>query len=235
MMVRCPQCSVPQDVPLRGGGDGATLVHCRDCGHEWIEGRAFAVVDLPLSPPPVLPDVSADQIAEAARLAKGQFAASRRLRRIRAAAWTALLLVAVLPLMTLVLLPEKVVAAVPASIRFYDWIERDVNIYGLEIQDVEVQFLSVSGKKVIAVKGRLANIAARERKIPWLRFGLRSNDNVEVYHWTLNTEARPLRAGESTSFTTRLASPPPAAGRLEIRFARASEIGSNAEHERTDY
>ena len=85
--------------------------------------------------------------------------------------------------------------------------------------------------KVIAVKGRLTNVDSRDRKIPWLRLGLRSNDNVEVYHWTLNTEVRPLRAGESTSFTTRLASPPPAASRLEIRFARASEIGSNAKHE----
>jgi len=231
MMVQCPQCFFPEDMPFPSVGHGGTLVHCRDCGHDWIEGRVLPIVEVAPLPAPTLPDVSADQIAEAARLAKGQFAASRRLRRVRATAWTALLVVSLLPLGALILLPEKVVAAVPASIRLYDWMNRDVNIYGLEIQDVEVQFLSVTGKKVIAVKGRLTNVDSRDRKIPWLRLGLRSNDNVEVYHWTLNTEVRPLRAGESTSFTTRLASPPPAASRLEIRFARASEIGSNAKHE----
>jgi hypothetical protein len=102
-----------------------------------------------------------------------------------------------------------------------------VNIYGLEIRQVDLQHLIVDGRRVIAVKGEVANVSSSVRKIPWLRFGLRSIDNAEVYHWTLDTEVRPLNPGESTSFVTRLASPPEAARNLEIRFARADEIGSN--------
>ena len=45
------------------------------------------------------------------------------------------------------------------------------------------------------------------------------------------TGARPLNAGEITNFVTRVASPPEAAKKLEIRFARADEIGSNTIHE----
>ncbi len=35
-----------------------------------------------------------------------------------------------------------------------------------------------------------------------------TGSQAEVYTWTLDTGARPLRAGESTSFVTRVASPP---------------------------
>jgi hypothetical protein len=49
----------------------------------------------------------------------------------------------------------------------------------------------------------------------------------EVYHWTTAAGTRPLRAGEVSNFIARIASPPQAGERLEIRFARIDEIGSN--------
>jgi hypothetical protein len=81
---------------------------------------------------------------------------------------------------------------------------------------------------VLAVKGEIANISGGERKIPWLRFGLKADGGGEVYTWTLDAGARPLKPGEITSFVTRVASPPETAKNLEIRFAHASEIGSIA-------
>ena len=56
---------------------------------------------------------------------------------------------------------------------------------------------------------------------------LRDGANQEVYQWQLNTESKPLKPGEAKSFVTRIASPPQAAEAVEIRFARADEIGSN--------
>ena len=165
------------------------------------------------------------------RVANLQFAASRRSRRKHAIAWASLMAAAATPFLVMLMYPEKVVAAVPATMGFYDWLGRDVNIYGLEIRQVDLQKLIVDGKKVIAVKGELVNVTSSDRKIPWLRFGLRSKDNAEVYHWVLSTDVRPLRPGESTNFVTRLASPPAGADRIEIRFARADEIGSNEVHE----
>jgi hypothetical protein len=103
----------------------------------------------------------------------------------------------------------------------------DVNIYGLEIRKVEMQHLLVEGKRVISIKGEIANISSSPQKIPWLRFGLRDKGQAEVYNWQLDTNARPLNPGESTNFVTRIASPPETAGEVEIRFARADEIGSN--------
>lgn len=170
---------------------------------------------------------TADQIMQSAREARTIFRVNRQARRVRLASWASLAALALAPLAGAAAFPEQVVASLPASIRVYDMVGHDVNIYGLEIRQVDVQNLIVDGRKVIAVKGELANVSAQVRKIPWLRFGLRSSDNAEVYHWTLDTEVRPLKPGESTSFVTRLASPPEAAENMEIRFARADEIGSN--------
>lgn len=207
---------------------------CADCGHAWIEGLALPAPPDPRSHVPAT--AQADKTADVAhhllaanREARKEFGNLRRLRRRNLAAWAGLAAVAsALPLVALAF-PEQVVTAFPASIRFYDILGRDVNIYGLEIRQVDVQHLVVDGRKVIAIKGEIANAASSVRKIPWLRFGLRSTEGAELYQWTLNTEVRPLRSGESTSFVTRLASPPEDARNLEIRFARAHEIGSNAE------
>lgn len=230
MIVRCPSCSSRNEIPVLSAMGASTVVDCVDCGHDWIEGSALpAVVEARTETPgraPV-PEPETRQLVEAARTARRVFEARRRRRRIRLAAWTGLAALALAPIAALAAFPEQVVTAVPASIRVYDWAGQDVNIYGLEIRQVELQHLIVDGRRVIAVKGELANTSSSVRKIPWLRFGLRSKDNAEVYHWTLDTEVRPLKPGESTSFVTRLASPPEAARNVEIRFARADEIGSN--------
>ena len=123
--------------------------------------------------------------------------------------------------------PVSVVKAAPAAIVLYNWMGRDVNIYGLVIRKVEMQHLLVEGKRVISIKGEIANISSSPQKIPWLRFGLRDVGQAEVYNWQLDTNARPLNPGENTNFVTRIASPPETAGEVEIRFARADEIGSN--------
>ncbi|WP_290546076.1 hypothetical protein [Aestuariivirga sp.] len=179
------------------------------------------------APEPVPKTGAIHPLIEAARGAQKEFRLRRRARRVQLAAWAGLAVLTLAPAIGVLAFPEQVVAAVPGSIGLYGWMGREVNIYGLEIRKVDLQHLIVDGRKVIAIKGELTNVSSTERKIPWLRFGLRSKDNAEVYHWTLDTEVRPLRPGESTSFVTRLASPPDAARNLEIRFARADEVGSD--------
>ena len=60
------------------------------------------------------------------------------------------------------------------------------------------------------------------------RFILRDGEAKDVYAWTVDSGVRPLRPGEMTNFTTRVASPPEGAEAVQIRFARIGEIGSNA-------
>lgn len=235
MIVHCPGCSARLEIPAPSPGLGATMVDCPVCGHEWIEANAQPVVNAPSSTMPEpetgLAGSDTGHLIAAARAARGEFLAARSRRRTRLVSWFGLVLLTVSPFAGALLMPERVVAAIPAAIKVYSWMGRDVNIYGLEIRHVDIQRLMLDGKMVIAVKGELANVSSSTRKIPWLRFALRTKDNAEVYHWTLDTEVRPLKPGESTGFVTRLASPPAASSDLEIRFARADEIGSNAGHD----
>lgn len=200
------------------------MAECTFCGHEWIETRA-ADVEADQAVAETSPDIR--HLINAARQAREAFVAERRKRHTKGALWLAFLMFAVGPIGIALVFPEPVVAAAPAAIALYDWLNRDVNIYGVGIRKLKVEHIQANGQPMIAVKGELTNISGSPRKMPWLRFGLRDDALSEVYSWQLDTGARILKPGESRSFVTRLASPPETARKLEIRFARADEIGSN--------
>jgi predicted Zn finger-like uncharacterized protein len=227
-MTRCPSCSTQIDLNSSDLDQG--VAHCPACNHGWLEAKPVEPLRsaLPVADHAELPDQEVRQLLSASLLAQEAFQQRRKRRRAAIAAWLGLALFAATPAAIALTLPAQVVAAAPAAIGFYDWLGEEVNIYGLEIRKVELQHLIVNSQKVIAIKGELQNVSSDERKIPWLRFGLKSADNVELYQWQLDTASRPLRPGESKSFVTRVASPPEAASRVEIRFARPDEIGSNA-------
>jgi hypothetical protein len=127
--------------------------------------------------------------------------------------------------------PEMTVRLFPASIRLFDGLGMPVNIYGLEVRRIEQQHVIVDGTRVISITGEIVNISERDRKVPSIRFILQNNARNDVYAWTLDSGIRPLRPGEMTTFTTRVASPPAVAENVQIRFAHADEIGVNPGHE----
>ncbi len=211
-----------------------TLLRCASCGHSWLESRAteIAPAPAPRQVPAVIdhspePDQEIRRLVEASRLAQEDFAAKRKVRRKRLAGWAALATAAMAPLAVAFATPELVVKSLPVTVKGYSLIGQDINIYGLELRKLEMQNMSVDGTKVLAIKGEIANTSSSERRIPWLRFGLRAENGAEVYQWTLDTDSRPLRPGEMTNFVTRVAAPPESAEIVEIRFAHANEIGSN--------
>lgn len=213
------------------------MIKCSVCGHDWIEGRAVEINrDLPALPQSNIElalesDQEIRRLVNATREAQEHFAIKRKGRRAAAFAWASLAILATCPIALALAFPETTVRAVPASVAVYKALGEDVNIYGLVIRNVEMQHLLDSGKRVIAVKGEVTNVSASSRKIPWLRFGLKDAQKAEVYSWQLDTATRPLNPGESTSFVTRIASPPELAEEIEIRFARLDEIGSSAVHD----
>lgn len=233
MIVRCPSCASLSELPAPQPGGKGHMSACRSCGHVWRDPNTTGMSMEPIPPAAALrktaalPDLEVQRLVSAGRQAEEAFLLRRRKKRVAAAGWLALGLFALSPAAIAVAVPERLVTAAPASIGLYQWLGRDVNIYGLEIREVEMQHLLVDGQRVIGIKGSIVNVSAAERKVPWMRFGLRAADGMEVYQWQLDTEQRPLRPGEARRFATRIASPPENAARVEIRFARANEIGSN--------
>jgi hypothetical protein len=234
MIVRCPSCSSRAELPSAKLEGGNPMINCGVCGHSWIEGRAVEIIrdvspQLPaLSDPVYEPEHEIRRLVDASRQAQEAFLNRRKRRRRLAASWVCLFGLATSPAAFALAFPETTVGMAPASIALYDWMGREVNLYGLDIRKVETQHLLVDGQRIIAIKGEIANVSGSQRKIPWLRFGLRDAKGAEVYTWQLDTKARPLDALETTNFVTRVASPPESSGKIEIRFARIEEIGSNA-------
>ena len=233
MIIRCPSCHTRYDLPLsRMDADGAVM-KCPSCHHSWLESRAIEVSYEPVRNLPEVaePRFEADaeirRLVDATRGAEEAFAARKRRRRKTIAAWAAFGILVTTPFAGAMAFPEAAVRLFPASMAAFAWAGKDVNIYGLTIRRVETQHLNAEGTPVIAIKGEISNTSGVSRKIPWLRFGLHDPSGKDVYSWQLDTNVRPLEPGESTSFVTRIASPPTAAGEIQIRFARIEEIGSS--------
>ena len=233
MIISCPSCATRYDMPASRIAAEGTMIKCAACGQSWLEGRAIEVAQgkVPAIADPFQPDAEIRRLVEASREARETFAVKRRQRQRRMAAWGAFAAAMAVPVILAAIFPETVVRAAPATVSAYEALGKDINIYGIDLRRIEMQHMVVEGARVLAVKGEIVNISGGSRKIPSLRFGLRDAASTEVYQWTLDSGARPLKAGEVTSFVTRVASPPETARHLQIRFAHADEIGSTPVHE----
>jgi hypothetical protein len=178
----------------------------------------------------VTPDADREikRLVDASCAAQEAFEVQRRERQRRRRGWIAFAAAVAAPFILVALFPEQVVRVAPAAALFYEGAGIAVNIYGLEIRPIDQQHMILDGTHVLAIKGDIVNVSGSDRKVPSLRFILRDRASKDVYAWTVASSIRPLRPGEMTSFTTRVASPPATAETVQIRFARIDEIGSNA-------
>jgi hypothetical protein len=243
MIVTCPSCATRHDFPnaLRAPGD--VKITCRSCSHRWIEIDGETTIDVEAyrqsaprtrhpgseSEPDYEPEEDVKRLFAAAREARATFAERRKDKTRRLRAWSVYGVFLTLPFIAAAIFPEAVVSAAPITLKAYERLGMDVNIYGLEIRKIQQQHALVKGTRILSVKGEIINTTASLQKIPWLRFALQDPASKEVYNWTLDTASRPLGPGESTSFVTRIQAPPETAHNLQIRFAHATEIGSNAQ------
>jgi predicted Zn finger-like uncharacterized protein len=237
MIVACPACATRYDFPASRFSASGTMVRCVECGHSWIESRPVEVIDIAPRPLPVTtsaPEPSEERevrrLTEAARVARQEFILRQHQHRRRLFGWAGFAAALLSPIVACLLMPETTVRLMPASMAFFDYAGIDVNIYGLEVRRVEQQHVIVDGTRIISIKGEIVNVSDEDRKVPSLRFILKNGAADDIYAWTLDSGIRPLRPGEMTTFTTRVASPPPAAEDVQIRFARADEIGVNPGH-----
>ena len=234
MIVRCPSCATRYDIADHVQGSSAFTVSCRSCGQSWKEHAVVDIVEVPSRAVARVfdyreePEFDVQRLVEAAKNAQEEFALKRTKRFKRAGGWASLGLFVLAPFISAALMPETVVMAAPATIKVYEKLGYNVNVYGLDIRHVEQQNTIVDGAHVLMIKGEISNSTDSVRKIPSMRFALHNDGPQELYSWTLDTSARPLRPGETTTFITRVASPPELAKNLKIRFAHLDEIGSKA-------
>jgi hypothetical protein len=249
MTTHCPSCDVR--LPRHPMATARGVVSCRACGHRWraepvYDALIYDTIDVTDAEPQrhssrelakVIdhddgPDVEASRLVLLAREAQEEHQLRQARRRRKLQQWAVFGSLVLSPFLAAAAMPETVVSAAPVSIRAYEALGYDINIYGLEVRGLERQHVVADGQRILSIKGYIANVDTDLRKIPWLRFALTGPAGEELYTWTLDTSTKPaLQPGESTSFVTRISAPPEAAQNLQIRFARADEIGLKQGHD----
>jgi predicted Zn finger-like uncharacterized protein len=111
-----------------------------------------------------------------------------------------------------------VVRVAPQTASLYAAIGLPVNLRGLAFANVTTATEAHDGVTVLVVEGSIASASKHVVEVPRLRFAVRNPKGQEVYSWTALPERSVLAPGETLSFRSRLASPPPEGRDVAVRF-----------------
>jgi predicted Zn finger-like uncharacterized protein len=127
----------------------------------------------------------------------------------------------------LVIWRVDVVRLMPQTAAFYKLVGLDVNVRGLRFKDVKVTSEMVEGKPVLVIEGVITGEGSKPVELPRLRFSVRDAQGAEIYAWNAVLEQPVLRPGEKAVFKSRLASPPPEARNIDVRFFSKRDMATH--------
>ncbi len=136
---------------------------------------------------------------------------------------TAILVLLVVDCILLGWRPE-IVRALPQTSSFYKLVGLSVNLRGLAFDGVTTTVEQHEGVPVLVVEGKIVNGARTVADVPQLKFIVRTASRQEIYSWTAVPSRTLLPAGETVSFRTELASPPPDIHDILLRFVDPRDI-----------
>jgi hypothetical protein len=113
----------------------------------------------------------------------------------------------------------------PRTASAYAAVGLDVNVYGLELDDLAVERAFDGATPVLLVSGEVRNIGHDQKEPPPLRFTLRDGASNELYQVVHALDAGAIAPGAATPFEVRLDDPPVDAVDLEAAFASYGETG----------
>jgi predicted Zn finger-like uncharacterized protein len=185
--------------------------------------------------PPLVPALAQEAGSAAASGPDIESVAARRARRggtkqRRSGRWPGL------PTMILVLAGSiaallnwrvPVVRFVPQTASLFSAVGLPVNLRGLNFDDVRTSVETRDGVTVVVVEGMIANQTRQPLEVPRLRFAVRNAGGYEVYAWTALPEEPVLAPGDRKPFRARLASPPPDAQDIIVRFFNRRDVAAN--------
>ena len=116
------------------------------------------------------------------------------------------------------------VRAMPQTAAFYAWTGLSVNLRGLNFDSLTTATEEHEGLPILVIGGTVVNIAGKTEDVPYLRFAVRNAARQELYYWTAVPPQTVLPPGEAVAFHTRLASPPPDAHDVLVRFVNRYDI-----------
>jgi predicted Zn finger-like uncharacterized protein len=194
-----------------------------------------AVADAPSLVPPIeqppLPDaasaeIDADDVESYA--ARRERMKARRKQSRRSTRWTAILLVLFSMNVALIGARDEVVRYLPQTASLFAAIGLPVNLRHLKFENVRISKDTQDNVNILIVDGNIVSTASKPVAVPRLRFAARNATGQEVYTWTALPSKSILGPGETLDFHSRLASPPPDASDVMVRFFTAQDAEAGA-------
>jgi predicted Zn finger-like uncharacterized protein len=123
---------------------------------------------------------------------------------------------------------DDFVRAMPQTASFYAWLHLPVNIRGLDFENLATTTEQHEGVPILVIGGNIVNITGKPETVPDLRFAVRNAARQEIYAWTAVPPLVMLPSGRGVAFHTRLASPPPDAHDVVVRFLNRNDLMAGA-------
>jgi predicted Zn finger-like uncharacterized protein len=112
----------------------------------------------------------------------------------------------------------QVVRAFPDFAGLYRLIGLEVNLRGMEFDDIASHREMDGSTPVLIVEGSIRNLETELLKLPPVRITLKSSTGRDIYAWNYVLPQASVDASGTVRFKTRLLAPPEAATMAEVRF-----------------
>ncbi len=250
MLIICPHCATRHEVPDDYIGEAGRKVRCSGCREIWLAERpapadtvetaadnaderpgtaeTSAESGFDAVPPGDAPESAAPPPQGMPRPAKGRLkrpppaASKSRFER-----WPAISIAAsVCLLLALTAMRERVVRIAPQMAKLYAAVGMNVNLRGLNLDNVATKLFTEGDAKLLIVAGDVTNPTGHPIALPPLRFALRNDKGLEVYSWTARLDQPELGPGEVLPFKRRLAAPPADGKDVQVRFLSGTDLAS---------
>ena len=99
-----------------------------------------------------------------------------------------------------------------------------MNLRGLDFAGVTTMAEQHEGVPILVVQGNVASSARTVVEVPRIKFIARNVARREIYSWTVAPSRTVLPPGEAIAFRSRLASPPPDAQDVLVRFVDRRDV-----------
>jgi predicted Zn finger-like uncharacterized protein len=123
----------------------------------------------------------------------------------------------------------EIVRLLPQTAWIYASIGLEVNLRGLVFTDLVTRKETQDGVTMLLVEGAIKNNLKHQADVPRLRFAVRDAKGHEVYTWTAVPARNQIAPGATMPFRSRLASPPPEAQAVLVRFFNRRDLIAGAQ------
>lgn len=241
MIVTCPSCETKYRTNAEALQARQGKVRCASCNHVWVVEDDALTLEAAVQPEPAPVDTPVEEptFAEPAK-PHAQIRQREEARRRKAhlmtelGAWGAIAACFAVLFGGAWIFKGSVVDLFPATSSAYAAIGAEINPYGLEVRELEVEQRETETLPVLEITGEVLNVSNRRRQTLPLRAALLDHEGHVLVEWMVQLESPELPPEGRERFRTELPDPPETAHEIKVVLAPASDEPETETEEESD-